>query len=95
MSPDRTRVQLSNNNDWIDISDDRYKYYQMKKTKTKVQLKEINIADLKSDCNKSFDVSIISGNKMLVVRTFNDDKYYVSINEDAEKIYAKNEDAEM
>lgn len=93
VSPDRTRIQLSNNNDWIDIHDDRYKYYQMKKTKTKVQLKEINIDDLKSDCNKSFDVNAISGDKMLVVKTFNDDKYYVSINEDAEKIYAKNEDA--
>lgn len=93
VSPDRTRIQLSNNNDWIDISDDRFKFYQMKKSKTKIQLKEINIADLKSDCNKSFDVNVIGEDKMLVVRTFNDDKYYVSINEDAEKIYAKNEDA--
>lgn len=92
VSPDRTRVQLSNNNDWIDIHDDRYKYYQLKKTKTKLQLKEINIVDLKSDYNKSFDVNVISGNEMLVVKTFDDDKYYVSINEDAEKIYAKNED---
>ena len=93
VSPDRTRIQLSNNNDWIDISDDRFKFYQMKKSKTKIQLKEINIADLKSDCKKSFDVNAIGEDKMLVVRTFNDDKYYVSINEDAEKIYAKNEDA--
>lgn len=92
VSPDRTKVQLSNNNDWIDIHDDKFKFYQIKKTKTKVQLKEINIDDLKSDCNKSFDVNSIIGDKMLVVKTFNDDKYYVSNNVNAEKIYAKNED---
>lgn len=91
-SPDRTRVQLSNNNDWIDIHDDRYKYYQLRKTKTRVQLKEISIDDLKSDCNKSFDLNAIGENKMLVVKTFNDDKYFVSVSQDAEKIYAKHED---
>lgn len=91
VSPDRTKVQLSDNNDWIDIHDDKYKFYQIKKTKTKVQLKEININDLKSDCNKSFDVNSIIGDKMLVVKTFNDDKYYVSNNANAEKIYAENE----
>lgn len=94
VSPDRTRIQLSINNDWIDINDDRYKYYQMRKTKTKVQLKEINIADLKSDCKKSFDVNVIGTDKMLVVRTLNDDKYYVSMCQDAEKIDAKHEDGE-
>lgn len=94
MSFDRTKVQLSNNNDWIDINDNRYKYYQMKKTKTKVRLKEINIVDLKSDCNKSFDVNVIGEDKMLVVRTFNDDKYYVSMCQDAEKIDVKHEDGE-
>lgn len=92
VSPGRTKVQLSNNNDWIDIHDDKFKFYQIKKTKTKVQLKEINIDDLKSDCNKSFDVNSIIGDKMLVVKTFNDDKYYVSNNVNAEKIYAENED---
>lgn len=92
VSSDRTKIKLRINNEWIDIHNDRYKYYQMKKTKSKVQLKEINIDDLKSDCAKSFDVNAIGENKLLVVRTSNDDKYFVSINQDAEKIYAKHED---
>jgi hypothetical protein len=83
---------LNINNEWIDIHDNRYKYYQIKRTKSKVQLKEINIDDLKSDYDKSFDVNTIGENKLLVVRTFDDDKYFVSMDRDAEKIYSKDED---
>ena len=92
VSPDRTKINLNINNEWIDIHDNRYKYYQIKRTKYKVQLKEINIDDLKSDYDKSFDVNVIGENKLLVVRTFDDDKYFVSMDRDAEKIYSKDED---
>lgn len=92
VSPDRTKIKLSINNEWVDIHDDRYKYYQIKKTKTKIQLKEISIDDLNSDCDKSFDVNTIGENKLLVIKTFNDDRYFVSTDRDAEKIYAKHED---
>lgn len=92
VSPDRTKIKLSINNEWVDIHDDRYKYYQIKKTKTKIQLKEISIDDLNSDCDKSFDVNAIGENKLLVVKPFNDDRYFVSMDRDAEKIYAKHVD---
>lgn len=92
MSADRTRIKLHLNNEWIDIHNDMYKYYQIKRTKSKVHLKEININDLKSDCKKSFDVNAIGENKLIVVKTFDDDKYFVSVDRDAEKMYTKDED---
>ncbi|MBR5296357.1 MAG: hypothetical protein IKU29_00600 [Parabacteroides sp.] len=90
ISPDRTKLDI--NYTWTDIHADRYKYYQIKKTKSKVHLKAINIDDLKSDYKKSFDFNGIGEKDLLVIKTFNDDKYFVSNDRDAEKISAKNED---
>lgn len=92
VSPDRTKINLNINDEWIDIHDNGYKYYQMKRTKSKVQLKEISIDDLKSDHDKSFDINAIGEYKLLVLRTFDDDKYFVSRDRDVEKIYSKDED---
>lgn len=92
VSPDRTKIKLNINDEWIDIHNNGYKYYQLRRTKAKVQLKEINIDDLKSDCTKSFDFNTIGEDKLLVVKTFNDDKYFVSVDRDAEKICGKGED---
>jgi len=90
VSPDRTKLDI--NYTWVDIHANRYKYYQLKKTKSKVQLKAINIDDLKSDYKKSFDFNGVDKNDLLVIKTFDDDKYFVSNDRDAEKIYSKNED---
>lgn len=92
ISPDRTKLKLDIDCTLVDIHASRYKYYQLKKTKSKVQLKAINIDDLKSDYKKSFDFNGVGKNDLLVIRTFNDDKYFVSVDRDAEKIYSKNED---
>ena len=93
ISPDRTMLDI--NYTWVDIHDDRYKYYQLKKTKSKVQLKAINIDDLKSDYKKSFDFNGVGEKDLLVIKTFDDDKYFVSNDRDAEKIYSKNEDGKF
>lgn len=90
ISPDRTRLNIDYT--WVDIHDDRYKYYQIKKTKSKVHLKAINIDDLKSDYKKSFDFNGVGEKDLLVIKTFDDDKYFVSNDRDAEKIYSNNED---
>lgn len=93
VSPDRTKIKLQYNDEWIDIHDEKYKYYQIKKTKSKLHLKEINIDDLKSDYNKSFDADVLGNAGMIVFRTTADNTYFVSRNGvDAEKMHAETDE---